>query len=131
MEKRAINPTPWIQGFNMNHAIEVKGGERTLYISGQTSSAPDGSAMHAGDLVAQFALAYQNLKDALAGADMQPDHIVRMSIYTTDVDAFMEKAGDIIPIFAADGVQPVSTLLGVTRLYDPECMVELEATAVA
>jgi len=130
MEKRAINPTPWLQGFNMNHAIEVTGGERTLYVSGQTASAQDGSIQHAGDLVAQFQLAWDNLKAALAEADMAPKDVVRMSMYTTDVDGFMALAGDIVPIFAKDGVQPVSTLLGVTRLFDVDAMVELEATAV-
>jgi hypothetical protein len=37
----------------------------------------------------------------------------------------------IIPIFAADEVQPTCTLLGISRLYDPDAMIELEATAVA
>lgn len=131
MQKRAINPTPWLQSFNMNHAIEIRGGERTLYLSGQTASAPDASALHPGDLVAQFQVAWHNLKAALAGAEMQPADVVRLNIYTTDVTHFMEKSGDIIPIFAADGVQPVCTLLGISALYDPDLMVEIEATAVA
>lgn len=131
MHKHAINPTPWMQHFNMNHAIEVKGGARTLYLSGQTASAPDGSALHPGDLVAQFKAAWENLKAALTGADMQPDNVVRMNIYTTDVGQFMEKAEEIIPVFAVDGVQPVCTLLGIAALYDPALMIEIEATAVA
>jgi enamine deaminase RidA (YjgF/YER057c/UK114 family) len=52
-------------------------------------------------------------------------------MYTTDVDGFMAVAADLVPIFAADGCKPVSTLLGVTKLFEPEIMVELEATAVA
>lgn len=131
MQKRAINPTPWLQGFNMNHAIEIRGGERTLYLSGQTASAADASALHPGDLVAQFQVAWDNLKAALLGAEMQPDDIVRMNIYTTDMALFMEKAEEIIPVFAADGVQPVCTLLGISALYDPDLMVEIEVTAVA
>ena len=131
MQRRTINPTPWLQSFNMNHAIEVKGGERTLYLSGQTSTAPDASALHPGDLVAQFQTAYDNLKAALSEAKMETTHIVRMNIYTTDVALFMEKAEEIIPIFAADGVEPVCTLLGISALYDPDLMVEIEATAVA
>ncbi|MBI1391950.1 MAG: RidA family protein [Alphaproteobacteria bacterium] len=131
MQKRAVNPTPWMQHFNMNHAIEVKGQERTVYFSGQTASAPDGSALHPGDLVAQFKAAWDCLKAALAGADMQPTNVVRMNIYTTDVALFMERAEEMIPVFAADGVQPVCTLLGVSALYDPALMIEIEATAVA
>jgi enamine deaminase RidA (YjgF/YER057c/UK114 family) len=131
METRAINPTPWLLHFNINHAIEVKGGQRTLYLSGQTASDAEGAIQHAGDLVAQFALAWSNLKDALAAADMAPQNVVRLNFYTTDVDTFMAKAEEIIPIFAADEVQPTCTLLGISRLYDPDAMIELEATAVA
>ena len=131
MQKREINPTDWLQAFNINHGIEVTGGQRVLYLSGQTSNAADGSPMHAGDLVAQFRLAWSNLKDALAAADMDATNVVRLNMYTTDVDAFMAAAGDIVPIFAAEGCKPVGTLLGVTRLFEPEIMVEIEATAVA
>lgn len=131
MEKRAVDPTPWLQGFNMHHGIEVTGASRTLYLSGQTSTAADGSSLHPGDLVAQFGVAWANVKDALKAADMGPANVVRLNIYTTDVETFMAKAGEIIPIFAKDGVQPACTLLGVARLFDPAILVELEATAVA
>jgi enamine deaminase RidA (YjgF/YER057c/UK114 family) len=43
----------------------------------------------------------------------------------------MAWANDIVPIFAGDGCRPVSTLLGVSALFEPEIMIELEATAVA
>ena len=62
---------------------------------------------------------------------MTPTNIVRLNIYTTDVPGFMAQAGELVPIFAGDGCKPVSTLLGVAALFDPEIMVELEATAMA
>jgi enamine deaminase RidA (YjgF/YER057c/UK114 family) len=43
----------------------------------------------------------------------------------------MAQAEDLIPIFAGDGCKPVGTLLGVAALFEPEIMIELEATAVA
>ena len=58
-------------------------------------------------------------------------NVVRLNMYTTDVDAFMAVAAELVPIFSEDGCKPVSTLLGVTKLFEPEIMVELEATAVA
>lgn len=131
MDKREINPTAWIGGFNLNHGIEVTGAQRVLYLSGQTATDEQGSPMHPGDLVAQFRQAWANLKDALREADMEATDVVRLNFYTTDVDAFMANAGDMIPILAADGCKPVATLLGVTRLFEPSIMVELEATAVA
>src|SRR5262245_53823532 len=106
METRAINPTAWLGGFNINHGVDVTGATRTLYLSGQTANAADGTPMHPGDLVAQFKLAYQNVKDALKEAGMTPANIVRMNLYTTDVDKFMGLAGEMIPVFAADGCKP-------------------------
>jgi enamine deaminase RidA (YjgF/YER057c/UK114 family) len=131
MKRREINPTDWLLGFGINQGIEVTGGQRVLYLSGQTSNGADGAPLHAGDLVAQFRQAWSNLKDALAGADMAATNVVRLNIYTTDVPAFMAAAGDLVPIFAGDGCRPVCTLLGVTALFEPELMIELEATAVA
>jgi enamine deaminase RidA (YjgF/YER057c/UK114 family) len=131
MQTRAFNPTPWLSAFGINHAIEVSGAQRTLYLSGQTATSADGVAMHPGDVAAQFRAAWSNLKDALAAAGMEPANVVRLNMYTTDVDAFMAAAGELLPLLGADGVQPVSTLLGVARLYDPAIVIELEATAVA
>lgn len=131
MQTRAINPTSWLQHFGLNHAIEVTGGERVLYASGQTSTAADGAALHEGDIVAQFAEAWKNLKAVLAEADMAPGNIARLTIYTTDVAMFMEHAEALIPIWSVDGCQPACTLLEVASLFDPALMVEIEATAVA
>jgi enamine deaminase RidA (YjgF/YER057c/UK114 family) len=100
-------------------------------VSGQTSNDASGAPMHAGDLAAQFKLPWENLVEFLAAADMQPENIVRLNFYTTDLDAFMAKAGELVPIFASAGCKPVSTLLGVTHLFQPSIMIEFEATGVA
>ncbi len=131
MEKRTIDPTPWLQSFNLHHAIEVTGAQRTLYLSGQTSTAADGSTLHPGDMAAQFRTAWANLKDALSGANMTPANIVRLVVYTTDVEKFMSITGEATSLFTQDGAAPTSTLVGVTRLFEPNVMIELEATAVA
>ncbi len=131
MKTRSINPTPWLQHFGLNHGVEVSGATRTLYLSGQTASDAEGNPLYAGDLVAQFSCAWENLKDALTAADMAPANVVRLNFYTTDVDAFMEKADEMLPLLTADGCAPSSTLVGVTRLYHPDILIEIEATAVA
>ena len=131
MQKTTHNPTPWLQGFGLNHAVEVKGGERTLYLSGQTASDADGAPMHPGDMVAQYKVAWQCLLDALASAGMDATHIVRLNFYVTDVAAFMAVADQLMPIHAEAGAEIASTLLGVNELYHPDIMIEIEATAVA
>jgi len=131
MQKTTHNPTPWLQGFGLNHAVEVKGGERTLYLSGQTASDADGAPMHPGDMVAQYKVAWQCLLDALASAGMDATNIVRLNFYVTDVAAFMAAADQVMPIHGGAGAEIASTLLGVNELYHPDIMIEIEATAVA
>ncbi|KPQ32477.1 MAG: putative translation initiation inhibitor, yjgF family [Porphyrobacter sp. HL-46] len=125
------NPTPWLEHFGLNHAIEVTGASRTLYLSGQTASDADGAPLHPGDIVAQYKAAWACLIAALEAAGMTPANIVRMNIYTTDIDAFMATAEETTALHVAAGAQIACTLLGVARLYDPAIMIELEATAVA
>jgi enamine deaminase RidA (YjgF/YER057c/UK114 family) len=131
MQVRPINPQTWLGGFHVNQAIEVTGGQRVLYVSGQTSNDASGASMNEGDLIAQFKLAWQNLVEVLAASNMKPENIVRLNFYTTDVEGFMAKAGELVPIWASAGCKPVATLLGVTRLFEPTTLIEIEATAVA
>jgi len=58
-------------------------------------------------------------------------NVVRLNIYTTDVDTFLANEGPLSERTRAAGVAPPGTLVGVSRLAFPELMVELEATAVA
>jgi enamine deaminase RidA (YjgF/YER057c/UK114 family) len=80
---------------------------------------------------AQLALALANIEAVLHGAGMELTNIVRLNIYTTDVDAVFENLGVLGERLGSIGVTPPGTLLGVARLAFPELMVELEATAVA
>jgi len=131
MEIKTYNPTDWLTHFGLNHAVEVRGGERTLYLSGQTASDADGAPLHPGDLVAQFKTAWGELVKALEAAGMTPANLVRMNIYVLDVPTFMEAAEEIVPVYAGSGAQICATLLGVKELYDPDILIELEGTAVA
>jgi len=131
MQVRPINPQTWLGGFNLNQAVEVTGAQRVLYVSGQTSNDASGAPLNPGDIVAQLKLAWKNLVEVLAASNMTPENIVRLNFYTTDVNAFMEKAGELVPVWASAGCKPVATLLGVARLFEPSIMIEIEATAVA
>jgi enamine deaminase RidA (YjgF/YER057c/UK114 family) len=75
-------------------------------------------------------LALDNVEAVLQGAGMTLSNVVRLNIYTTDVDAFLEAIPGMAERLGRAGVMPPGTLLGVTRLAFPGLMVELEATAV-
>lgn len=131
MERQAINPWPWSIGFGYNQAELVTGATRTLHVAGQTAMDADGQPQHAGDMEAQVRLALDNLEAVLTAAGMSFGDVVRLNIYTTDVDALFGCLGVLGERLGAAGVQPPGTLLGVARLAFPELLVELEATAQA
>ena len=131
MERRAVNPWQWSVAMGFNQGELVEGHTRQVFLAGQTAVSAEGEPQHPGDMAAQIGLALDNVEAVLAGAGMTLANVVRMNIYTTDVDAFLAQYGVAAERLAAAGVAPASTLLGVARLAFPELMVELEATAVA
>jgi enamine deaminase RidA (YjgF/YER057c/UK114 family) len=90
-----------------------------------------GKPQHAGDMHGQIALAFENVETILRAADMTIANVVKFVIYTTDVDSLIQNLGIISSRFAAVGVAPAQTMLGVSRLFLPQLLVEFEATAVA
>lgn len=125
-----VNPWQWSVELGFNQGMLVQGESTVLYLAGQSSMSPDGQPAHAGDLAAQIELSLDNLEAVLKEGGMDLSNVVRMNIYTTDVDALFQNYGIIAERLGAAGVQPPGSLLGVARLAYPELMVELEATAV-
>ncbi|MFF5968639.1 RidA family protein [Streptomyces collinus] len=131
MERTAINPVTWSAEMGFNQGELVSGHTRTLYCSGQTAMGGDGKPRHDGDMAAQLALSLDNLEAVLGEAGMSLANLVRLNVYTTDVDLLFPHYGVLASRLGAAGVAPATTMLGVTRLAVPGQMVELEGTAVA
>ena len=131
IERTAVNPVPWSLTLGFNQGELVSGHARTLYCSGQTAVNADGKPEHDGDLPAQLELSLDNLEAVLTEAGMSLTNLVRLNVYTTDVDLLFPHYGVLAGRLAAAGVAPTTTMLGVTRLAIPGQLVELEATAVA
>ncbi|MBF6190376.1 RidA family protein [Nocardia implantans] len=131
MERTAVNPVTWAAEMGFHQGEVVSGHTRTLYCSGQTAMSRDGKPQHDGDMAAQLALSLDNLEAVLAEAGMSLANLVRLNVYTTDVDLLFPHYGVLASRLGAAGVAPPTTMLGVTRLAIPGQMVELEGTAVA
>ncbi len=125
-----VNPWSWSLDYGFNQAELVESPSRVLVLSGQGAAAADGTLQGAGDLPAQVSLSLDNIETVLREAGMTLGDVVRITVFTTDVDAMMGAWNGLAERFAAAGVRPTSTLVGVTRLAFPEMMVEIEATAV-
>lgn len=131
VERTAINPVTWSLDMGFNQGEMVTGHTRTLYCSGQTAMSGDGKPRHEGDMAAQLALSLDNLEAVLAEAGMSLANLVRLNVYTTDVDLLFPHYGVLASRLGVAGVAPTTTMLGVTRLAVPGQLVELEGTAVA
>jgi enamine deaminase RidA (YjgF/YER057c/UK114 family) len=131
MERTTVNPWTWSVELGYAQGEVVSGQTRTLYCSGQTAMGADGKPRHAGDMAAQVALSLDNLEAVLGGAGMSLANLVRLTVYTTDVDRLFAHYGVLASRLGAAAVAPTTTMLGVTRLAIPDLMVELEGTAVA
>ena len=109
------------------HAASFEGG-RVICLSGQLAWDKDGNTVGPGDMRAQFRQVGENIKAALAAAGAGLEHIVKTNTYVTDMDAFFTCV-DIRGEYFGPGF-PTSTTVEVSRLADPDAMIEIEAIAV-
>ena len=129
MERTVVNPWSWSLNFGYNQAEVLVGARRKLVCAGQTSVDADGKPQHPGDMRSQIALALDNLETVLDAAGMRLADVVRLNIYTTDVDEALKHFDVLGSRFGHSGSAPPMTLLGVTRLALPSLMFEIGATA--
>jgi enamine deaminase RidA (YjgF/YER057c/UK114 family) len=130
MEKNAINHGTWQDNLSFSQAVEVVGNSKTLFCAGQASISEEGDPQHAGDMAAQLTLAFANLEAVLAKGGYDWTNIVRLLIYTTDIDGFMPHYSLLKTRLVTTIPKPTITILGIKRLVFPELLVEIEATAV-
>ena len=130
MERTPINPVSWSVKLGFDQAELIEGHQRVLVCAGQDGVDAAGNPQHPGDMAAQLDLSLDNLEAVLGAADMTLANVVRLNVYTTDFDELVKHWGKIADRFGnADG-RFATTLLGVTRLFTPQLLVLLEATAV-
>jgi enamine deaminase RidA (YjgF/YER057c/UK114 family) len=131
VQRSFVNPWTWQEQFGFVHGNLVTGASRTLLLAGQTAVDEEGRPTHVGDMVGQVEASLDAIERVLSEAGMTLADVVRLNIYTTDVDAFFGAHPMLVARLAEAGCTPASTLLGGARLAFPEFLVELEATAMA
>ena len=127
MQRTPINPHSWTVNLGFDQAELIEGHKRMLVCSGQDAVDADGRPQHPGDMAAQLALALDNLEAILAAADMSLANIVRLNVYTTDVDAVIKQFQTLNDRFGNN--RYATSVLGVASL-PAQFLVMLEATAI-
>jgi enamine deaminase RidA (YjgF/YER057c/UK114 family) len=104
---------------------------RLVYLAGQT--AQDDSGVVRGDgMVEQFDRAIANLLAALRAAGGEPEQVVSLTVYVTDMDAYRRARTELGAVWRERFGRhyPAMALVGVTSLVDPAALVELQGVAV-
>ena len=129
MNVERINPPDLARPSGFSHAVAVTAG-RTVFLAGQVGMDRDGKVV-SGGVVAQFGQALANLLTALAAAGGQPADLVSLTIYIVDLADYQAHASEIGAVWRrlAGTEYPATAGVGVTRLWDPEALVELQGIA--
>ena len=127
MQRQDVNPWEWSKAFGFSQAVDLSGAERVLVCAGQTAAGDDGAPPKTTDMGEQVRIATENLGTVLHAANMDFSDVVKLTVYTTDVDAFLGASGASAEALGSN--LPAMTLIGVARLAFPELKVEIEAIA--
>ena len=127
---RFVNPPELLPAVGFSHIGIVAPGQ-LVEIAGQTAHQPDG-AIKGATMGEQADAALANLATALRAAGAEPEHLVALQIYVTDVAAYRDGLGEIGPAWQRHLGKnyPTVSLFGIAELFDPDAMIEIVARAV-
>src|ERR1035437_1517042 len=129
MNLERINPAELGRPSGFSQAVSAT-ASRMVFLAGQLGTGPGGKVVTGGG-GAQFEQALANLLTALAAAGGQPADLVSLTIYLTDVEDYQAHGRQIGAVWRqlAGTEYPAMAGVGVTRLWDPEALVEIQGTA--
>jgi enamine deaminase RidA (YjgF/YER057c/UK114 family) len=129
MDVERINPAELARPSGFSHAVAATGG-RIVFLAGQTGMGRDGKVVDGG-VVAQFEQALANLLTALAAAGGQPGDLASATIYIVDLADYQAHAKEIGAVWRrlAGSDYPAMAGVGVSRLWDPDALVEIQGIA--
>jgi len=125
-----INPPELSPATGFSHAVTATGG-RLVFLAGQTALDADGK-ITGESLPEQFERALTNLLTALRHAGGTPDTLARVTVYATDIADYRAHAPELGRIWRrlAGRDYPAMAVIGTTRLWDEQAMIELDGVAV-
>ncbi len=126
--RETVNPPSMAKPKGFAHGIKVG---NVVYLGGQTALDADYNIVPGG-MVEQFTQAFTNVLTTLREAGGDPADLVEITIYLTDVDDYLANGREIGRIWRelAGREYPALAGIGVTRLWQPEALIEIKGVAV-
>jgi len=128
---RIVNPERLGEPKGWSNGLLAPPGGRLLFVAGQTARDPDGVVRTEG-FVAQFEKTLTYALEVVREAGGEPRDIGRMTVFVTDLDAYMASRRELGEAFRRHmgSHYPAMSLVEVSRLVDSGALVEIETTAV-
>ena len=117
--------TPWEAVVGYSRAVRVG---NIVHVAGTTASDEQGNVIGSGDAEAQTDYILRKIARALEAVGASLRDVVRVRMFVTDISQW-EIIGRVHGSYFAD-IRPVSTMVEVSRLVDPQHLIEIEVEAI-
>lgn len=123
--RHAASGSPFEAQIGFSRAVRV--GD-LVCVAGTAPIGPDGTNVAPGDLAAQTRRCFEIAFEALVAVGAHPEDVIRTRIMLTDISRWQEAAAVHGELFAT--TRPACTFVEISRLIDPEWLIEVEVDAV-